>query len=228
MILAPYGKIPGAYPSEIGYSYGGDGTFLCPDDPYYNQRGEIGFYHDTQLGTPITEWSVVAPILSTLRSILPKVNASNRGYFANRRLQRSGAMRGLGLAGLGRTIPTDFDWAPTYGYVPQMDGFVYAKEGFHPGSWIPPNGYDPAGGFGPPGFQGPNLSDIPAAPIDPNVANVLAAMNEQNSKMFTLSLLTTLAIGISAIITITRNAKAMRAEAKASNREARAIESLTP
>lgn len=49
IILTPYGKIPGAYPSEISRTTHG-GTPLCPFDPQYNQRGEQGLYYDTQLG----------------------------------------------------------------------------------------------------------------------------------------------------------------------------------
>jgi hypothetical protein len=49
IILTPYGKIPGAYPSEISRTTHG-GRYLCPADPQYNQRGEAGFYYDTPLG----------------------------------------------------------------------------------------------------------------------------------------------------------------------------------
>ena len=49
IILAPYGQIPGAYPSEIARTTHG-GQMLCPLDPQYNTRGETGFYYDTQLG----------------------------------------------------------------------------------------------------------------------------------------------------------------------------------
>jgi hypothetical protein len=50
IILTPYGQIPGAYPSAINYSYGGNGQYLCPPDPQFNTRGEQGLYFDTQLG----------------------------------------------------------------------------------------------------------------------------------------------------------------------------------
>lgn len=50
MILTPYGRIPGSFPSEITQSAGPGPSFLCPNDPYYYQRGEAGYYHDTQLG----------------------------------------------------------------------------------------------------------------------------------------------------------------------------------
>ena len=50
MILTPYGHVQDGYSTEALYSEGGDGSYLCPHDPYQNQRGEAGFYHDTQLG----------------------------------------------------------------------------------------------------------------------------------------------------------------------------------
>jgi hypothetical protein len=42
VILTPY--------PEIAQARGGQGNYLEPYDPYYNQRGERGWYHDTQLG----------------------------------------------------------------------------------------------------------------------------------------------------------------------------------
>lgn len=52
-IPAPMGqKVPGQYPNQIQYSYGGDGHYLCPHDPQFNQTGEIGMYYDTPLGGP--------------------------------------------------------------------------------------------------------------------------------------------------------------------------------
>ena len=49
-ILAPYGFIPGRFPTEIASSIGGDGNYLCPHDPQHNTSGEDGFYSDTHLG----------------------------------------------------------------------------------------------------------------------------------------------------------------------------------
>lgn len=53
MIPTPYGQIPGSYPSEITRSLGPGPTYLCPNDPYYYQRGEAGFYSDTPLGQTV-------------------------------------------------------------------------------------------------------------------------------------------------------------------------------
>lgn len=54
-VVAPFGQIPGAYPSPIAYSYGGNGGYLGPPDPQFNQRGEAGHYFDTPLGAIPTD-----------------------------------------------------------------------------------------------------------------------------------------------------------------------------
>lgn len=121
--LAPYGQIPGAFPYGVSTSYGGDGTYYCDDtDPFQNQRGEPGFYSDTQLGLPF-----INPAAPLTKAIALKK-----------------------LHGLGWSLPADIDLAPTYGYTPQMTGWVTTKEGFVQNPWVPPNGWRPAplNGFG--------------------------------------------------------------------------------
>jgi len=55
-VVAPYGQIPGAYPSPIAFSYGGDNrTQLCPQDPQHYATGEKGMYYDTPLGAIPTD-----------------------------------------------------------------------------------------------------------------------------------------------------------------------------
>jgi hypothetical protein len=199
--LTPQGQIPGAPPFEVGYSYGGDGTYLCPDDPFHNTRGEVGFYHDTQLGS-----------------------ARKKPSWLERRVAKKVAKK----LGLGRSIPTDFDLASTYGWVPFSDGFVAAKEGFQPGTWIPPNGYDPAGGYGPrmvprdrSWLENSPANPVPGRPLgdagvtDPTVMQILAnlaAQQARNNKLFWLSILSTSAIVISSIVTTIRNAKLIKQE----------------
>ena len=51
-ILSPLGQeVPGQYPNEIAFQFGA-GAHACYEncDPQYNQHGEPGLYHDTQLG----------------------------------------------------------------------------------------------------------------------------------------------------------------------------------
>lgn len=52
LVLTPYGYVPDAYPFEINKSGPSNGSMLCPPDPYYLQRGEYGFFHDTPFGGP--------------------------------------------------------------------------------------------------------------------------------------------------------------------------------
>ena len=52
-IVAPLGqKVDGQYPNEINYAYGGAGAYLCPADPQFNTRDQIGHYYDSMLGGP--------------------------------------------------------------------------------------------------------------------------------------------------------------------------------
>lgn len=205
--LTPQGQIPGAPPFEVGYSYGGDGTYLCPDDPFHNTRGEQGFYHDTQLG---------------------RAGGGKPGFFERMRQRRIAKKLGL-----GRSVPTDFDLAPTYGWVPFNDGFVAAKEGFQPGTWIPPNGWNPAGAYGPqmvprdrswtsnpepstramPGFR--DAATDAAVNADPTLVALLTSLQAQqdrNQKLFWLSLLSTSAIVLSSVVTMIRNANLIKQE----------------
>jgi hypothetical protein len=105
-------------------------------------------------------------------------------------------------------MPTDFELAPAYGYLPMIDGWVAAKEGFNPGSWIPPNGYSPSGAYGPP--MAPWAYKSPGPLGDAASDAVIAAMTAQNQKVFTLSVITTIAVVISASLATFRTAKEIR------------------
>jgi hypothetical protein len=78
-IVAPFGKIPGAFPSPIAYSYGGNGKFLTPEDPQFNENGEPGLYSDTPLGAIPTDAE-----LATNYGYTPVTSgwvAAKEGYF---------------------------------------------------------------------------------------------------------------------------------------------------
>jgi len=122
MILAPAGHVPGVFPYGIGYAYGpgGAGTYLCPEDPMNNERGEAAFYTDTALG------------------------AAKPGFLERMKRRLQGKRNGLG------SIPTDTELASRYGYTPVNSGWIASNQGYYTGPWIPPNGYRPAGAFGPP------------------------------------------------------------------------------
>jgi hypothetical protein len=61
VILAPFGKNGPGWYAESGPAYGGTGTYLGPARPYpttdrfFNTRGEVGLYYDTQLGAIPTD-----------------------------------------------------------------------------------------------------------------------------------------------------------------------------
>lgn len=208
IVLTPYGQIPGAPPWEVGYSYGGNGTFLCPDDPYYNQRGEVGFFHDTQLG------GLRAP--------------RKLGFFERMRAKRM-------LKGLG-SIPTNFDLEPIYGYVPMIDPIVAAKEGYTSYTWIPPNGYQPGAqiplhtpgyGVGMKGLgflrdvvsSGPTIV-VPTPVTTPTddaqqaaaaaTAAIDQTLQEHQDRMFKLTIISTVVVGLSAMLATLRTWKQLK------------------
>ncbi len=129
-------------PYEYGYAnpargpivYGRTQTFMEPQDPYFNQRGEEGYYHDTQLG------SAKRPRFSTAA-----VAQSNRS--AVQRLLN-------GLRGLRDPIET---------------------------------------------------STAPATTED-----IVALMNAHNDRLFALTVVSTTAVAVSAIITVFRTLKLIR------------------
>ncbi len=207
MIIAPYGQIPnGGWPTEVGYSYGGDGTFLCPYDPGYNTRGEMQLYHDTRLG----------------RATCGALGAGKLSWWKRRKLK---AARARSLSG----IPTDGDLAQMFGWMPVMSGWVSTSNGPYYDHYRPPNGWNPAGAYGPqPGPLGPyGLGDVvitpdntvtnPAPVITPSTTSataddVIVALNDHNAKMFTLTVVSTLAVTISALLTALRTSKLLKAD----------------
>lgn len=222
IILTPYGQIPGAFPSEIGYSYGGNGTFLCPHDPNHNERGEPGMYYDTQLGAPAVEYPVGPTTIPQAKRGGDTTQAPHMGYFARMRAARiAKKLQGLGL---GHSNPNDFDLTPYYGYTPVSDGWVEAREGFNPGTWIPPNGYSASGSYGPQmvprALAGFGDAVLPASPVQPSpnqqptAADLINTLNEHNQKIFTLSIISTIAIALSAAINTYRNSKLLKQETR--------------
>lgn len=165
IVLAPYGQIPGAYPSEIAYSYGGSGAYEGPDDPMQFQRGEYGIYSDTMLGR----------------------------------------------ANLGQQ-PTDMDYAGNYQWTPVTAGWVASAEGYHPGAWVPPNGWNAAGAYGPKSWPLSGLRDAPPIPTATKAEadSVVQALNDHNDKMFKVTLVSTAIISVSALITMWRTLRMIR------------------
>lgn len=229
--LAPYGQIPGSFPYEIGYSYGGNGTYMAPYDPNYYQNGEAGFYHDTQLGglgATAQEYPVILAMLSAqLQAAINKQQPKKKKrlglIYTNPVAPLTTAIaarKTKKFSGLGTAIPGDNELTDLYSMTPHMTGWVSSKQGFVQSSWIPPNEWRPAPLNGLSGPAGPrvqlmgNLGDI-----DPDVAKVLQVMNDQNRKMFGLTLIATVAVAVSAIVSIMRNSKLLKQEQQLMQRE---------
>jgi hypothetical protein len=194
VILAPFGKIPGAWPTGITQSYGAASQYVQPFDPQYNMRGEAGFYHDTHLGAPKLSWW--------------------------QRFKMKRALRGLGA------IPTDFEIGSMYNYQPVMSSWIASDQGYITPPWNPPSG-QPPGGYPLPiqpndgggklnpglleydmGFAGLRGLRDDAAPA--TVEDVLATMQAHNDRVFALTLVSTTAVAVSAMITIFRTLRLIR------------------
>lgn len=218
-VFAPYGKIPGAWPTGITQSYGGNGTFLKPYDAQYNQRGEVGYYHDTPLGENLT-WRQKMQIKRFYKNAAKAAKA------------RRSSSPFLGA------IPTDFELAATQNYTPVASGWIATQEGYLTEPWLPPNGYLPAGWQSPVqpndgGGQAVNPMSLRF--YDPNVngnspdwntpfnglkglrdgtpatvEDVVAEMNRHNDRVFAMTLISTTAVAVSSIIAIFRTLRLIK------------------
>lgn len=206
IILSPYGKVPGAYPSAINYSYGGNGQFLCPPDPQYDTRGEQGFYYDTALGnadaTPVEKfkekwlqfWLKVFPPPAAPPAPTPEpvvLTTVNKPRIFT------------------QSAPTDFDMSSMLQYTPVTRPWVASKEASWTGPWLPPNGWNPAGQFGP---QPHMNADYPQAqsPLGEATEDVLAALTAHNQRVFALTFVSTAAVAIAAVLGAYRTVKLLR------------------
>lgn len=172
LVLTPYGQIPGSFPYEIGaQTYGS--RQLCPEDPYYLQRGEYGYFHDTALGAP-----------RTFRSRLKK------------------------LFGLGE-IPTDFEKASVYQYLPVTAGWVTTSQGYYPTHWMPPDGGAT--------WYGPAVAPLSGAFGDATSDDLIRVLNEHHKKQFQLSALSTTAVVASSLITAYRTVRLIIDERRTKN-----------
>jgi hypothetical protein len=98
IVLAPYGHIPGGWPTGITQTRANRHNQLTPFDPQYNTRGEAGLYYDTPLGVPKLSW------------------------FQKMRLKRQ--LRGLGAMPTDAEIATSYGYTPTYsGWVATAQGY---------------------------------------------------------------------------------------------------------
>lgn len=116
----------------------------------------------------------------------------------------------------GPAIPTDAELATVYGYTPVAAGWINAAEGFMPGPWRTPGGWNPAGAYGPP----TSLSGLRDATMDPGdgsgaapadspqtVADVISA---QNSRVFVVSVISAVVVGAAALLNSYRLMKQLK------------------
>jgi hypothetical protein len=195
--LAPYGKIPGAWPYGILRNYGGGPINVQPEDPQYYHTGEAGYYYDTALGAPRASWWQKWQL--------------RRSYA---KLSKDAAQRGI-FFGLG-AIPTDAEMSWTAGRdypipgaetmrTPVESGWIAANGGFQPGPWLPPDGRRFDGGID----RATGLGDGEPAP-GTTADDVLAALQAHNDRVFALTIVSTVAVAVSAMITVFRTVKLIR------------------
>ncbi len=220
IVLAPYGQLPnGNYPYNITMSRGGDGHYMQPHDPQFYTRGEQGHYYDTPLGQPLTfmqKWKM-------------------RRYYKGLAKQAQALRVASPFLGFG-AIPTDAELAYNRGYTPVESGWIATtNQGLIPGPWNPPNGWLQMGAYGPRiaprtpmglgdaavPAAGPQLipNDTPLPPPQMTTDDMMAALQAHNDRVFTLALVSTSAVAISALISIFRTTRLIRTEGRSRNSE---------
>lgn len=179
VVLAPYGRNPDGTspPYTVNYASVNRHRLLGPHDPGHYTTGEQWMYSDTPLG-----------------GITDKLKAKIERWKLNRQRR---------LMGLG-DIPTDAELAKVRGYTPVTSGWINTVQGqYVTGPWIPPNGQNYSGSMPPVALSG--LGQVPTQPA--NVDDVLAVMNAHNDRVFALTLVSTAAVAVSAMITIFRTVR---------------------
>lgn len=126
-----------------------------------------------------------------------------------------------GLGGLGTPAPTDFELARRWGYLPFHAGWVTTKQGYQSGNWHPPHGYYP----GQPVALRPPVTPLglgealppvqqTSIPTPATAEDVLTLMAAHNDRVFALTLVSTTAVAISALIGLFRTLKLIKSGAK--------------
>lgn len=234
IVLTPFGKTAGGYaPYGITHDYkgavewyGSNSAGDAPDstgtrdprlDPRFNERGEAGYYYDTQLGETVSTVGTRKP------AWIEKMRAKWQAWRAR-----------FGLGG----FPTDFQLATIRGYLPVEGGWVQTQQGYmSSGPWLPPHG-DP--GWADHSFPVPMVpiyEPLPITPCGPNhglapqlsglgrafgqaatspatVEDVLSTIASHNDRAFALALVSTTAVAVSALLGVFRTLKLIREDAR--------------
>lgn len=182
VILTPYGHTPGFPPSGITRTTKGLYGWAEPFDPQHYVRGEAGFFYDTPIG---------APKIGFLKRAAAKL-------------------------GLGTPSPTDFELARKWGYLPVKTGWVVTDQGYQSGGWRPPYGHYPGqpAALRPPvtplNGLGQTLPPVMQTPAPATAEDLIAMMAAHNDRIFALTLVSTSAVAISALITVFRTIKLIK------------------
>lgn len=120
-----------------------------------------------------------------------------------------------GLNGLDFAIPTDAELSTVYQYTPVEGGWVAGKEGYFPSNWIPPSGWNPAGPYGPSiALSGPDLAAVdvtlPTQTTQSDAQAIVDSLNAQNNRMFKVAIISTVVVGLAALINSYRTLKQLR------------------
>jgi len=118
------------------------------------------------------------------------------------------------VSGLG-AIPTDFEIAKSYGYLPVYSGWVTTNQGYQSGGWNPPHGRWPgyptaiAPRMAP--LNGLGATEVVQEPIGPtSIDDFVAVQQAQNDRVFALTAVSTVAVTISALIGLFRTIKLIK------------------
>jgi hypothetical protein len=198
VILTPYGRnSPHGWYAEIAQTRGGNGSYLSQTgyprrDRFFYERGEPGFYYDTQLGE-----TVKPPIVVQVKDWFDRTFRKDASL-----VQPAAAPMAL-PRGDGAT-PSDAELTANYQcYTPVKSGWINTRgQGFVPGTWR--FGWNPAGDYGPP----TSLHGLGEA----SASDVLAAMNAHNQRIFKLSVISTAAVSISAMFTLWTRYKRLKTD----------------
>lgn len=115
--------------------------------------------------------------------------------------------------GLG-DIPTDFEIAKNYGYLPVFSGWVTTNRGYQSGGWNPPHGRYP----GYPTAIAPKMAPlgglgdtpIPTGSTALTLEDFMTVQQAQNDRVFALTLVSTAAVTVSALIGLFRTIKLIK------------------
>ncbi len=106
--------------------------------------------------------------------------------------------------------PTDFELSRRIGYQPVASGWTVTQQGYQPGGWLPPDGGYPGQ---PMATRYPvvprGLGDlVPQPPASAD--DVLVVMAAHNDRIFALTLVSTVAVTVSAMIGVFRTLKLIK------------------